>query len=50
MLDRVGDGTRGEGFGLGLDIIEEIMSEGLSFGVGLGEEVAGGDEDGRWRG
>jgi hypothetical protein len=46
VLDRVGDGARGEGFDLGLDIMEEIMSEGLGFGVGTGEEAAGG----RWRG
>jgi hypothetical protein len=48
--DLGGVGARGEVFGLGLDIMEEIISEGLGLGAGLDEEAAGGGEDGPWRG
>ena len=48
--ERGGEGARGEGLGLGFDIMEEIMSEGFGLGAGLGDEAADEDEDGAGRG
>ena len=43
-----GVGPRGKVFGLGLPIMEEIMSEGLGLATGFTEDV--GEEDESWRG
>jgi len=46
VLERGGLSAFGDGFGLGFDIMADIISDGLGFGADLDDEAAGGDKDG----